>query len=172
MSLLASMTETLLLQQGSPEANILHAELEVAHRRKKLLGTVLTWSEEALAAMIDGVTDEGKGDGEASQSLGSLARAGPCNGYENLRAIGELRNLQRQLRVATTTDEVKQRLDASAPLRRLYTTLTNSCKTAVGDVDKALKLHLAEQEDKNKALKETARRQVDDAAKNNRGGKH
>ena len=43
MSVLASVTETLLLHQGKPEAAILHAELEVVQRRQKWLDTVLNF---------------------------------------------------------------------------------------------------------------------------------
>ena len=84
-------------------------ELQVVQRRLKALSLVLSGTEEELAAYIKYFEDSGNGDAASSvtapRDLRALTRAGPCEGFEHLKVIGELMEHRIAFRVCATADE-------------------------------------------------------------------
>ena len=87
-------------------------EMGVVMKRQQWLAAVLEGDEQTLAAMCESITREaGTEVGSTTASSAgeaSLARAGPCPGFEHLQPFSVLRDHAVKFRSAESTDQVKQ----------------------------------------------------------------
>ena len=125
-------------------------ELQVVQGSFKCLMLVLSGSEEELKSYIQALVDaceesEGAASSHASD-LVALARVGPCEGFEKLKAIGVFLTRHTSYLLCSTQeerDDAKKRMD---PLKALYGVLAATCFQAVRDVNQAEKVAAADLE--------------------------
>lgn len=148
----------------SEEAQLFSEEMNLVERRQSWLLAVRDSDEEALSEKINQALAPSEGvkvkDGATvtdSKDLSALSRAGPCCGWENLKPITHLENYAPKFKTCTSQEDISQKIEAIAPVKKLIGVLMSSCKTAVNDLGGARKKHQQQKEKaKEKAMKEAA----------------
>ena len=90
----------------------------------------------AQALQDDDATGSVAGSGPRCQSRdqASLARAGPCAGFEKLTVLRVFSDLASNFRTCSSTADLKAANEAAVAPRKLFNTLLASCKAAVAEL--------------------------------------
>lgn len=101
------------------------------------MAMVLTGDETTLAALVDKLHQESREEescAASSRDMGSLVRAGPCPGYENLKPISALKAFRSRIRACARPAEMMAITEEAKLVRKQIATLVQSCKTALADL--------------------------------------
>ena len=74
------------------------------------------------------------GSADSGTTTGALARAGPCPGFEKLKLLNSFEFYKAQIKLATSEDDLKLKVQACDPMRKLFNTLLASCRVACSDL--------------------------------------
>ncbi|CAE7443624.1 unnamed protein product [Symbiodinium sp. KB8] len=142
-SQMESMAAVVVEFRAKPEdAKAFQDELAVVLRRQEWLQAVKDDDETKLQDLLaqalqdDDATGSVAGSGPRCQSRdqASLARAGPCAGFEKLTVLRVFSDLASNFRTCSSTADLKAANEAAVAPRKLFNTLLASCKAAVAEL--------------------------------------
>ena len=119
------------------------AELTVVQKRLEWLTVVLEGPEEKLIEMkakfnkhgcADVADDDSASTAADSRDAASIARSGPCSGFEELVLFITLKDHVQQFAKCTTEDEIKETASFLSPQKKLINVLVSACKTSLSDL--------------------------------------
>ncbi|CAK9041292.1 unnamed protein product [Durusdinium trenchii] len=150
-------------------------EMHVVERRQDWLNATLMkdGGQEKLTGLIQAlsVAESGADSATESRDMSAIARAGPCAGYEQLKPVAYLEGFASSFRSCTSKQQIKSKVEELAPVRKVLTSLTNSCKSALADLNRAKKKRDEDKEkEKNKKVKDAAEEKAKAKAKTQRRG--
>ena len=107
--------------------------LDLVIRRREWLTAVLEGKPEDLEDLGARLLQESEvaSTDAASRDQGSVARAGPCVGYQDLKCFSILEEHGPQFRTVTSQAEVKALNAEVQPAKKLFGVLSTSCRAAV-----------------------------------------
>ena len=153
------MTSVLLDFRSKPsQAAEFASEMILVQKRQEWVNAVLDEDDSILSEKINSMSQmPGEDVSTDSRDVGALSRAGPCAGYEALITFSALAGKGVGFRTCTSQDDIKQKLEAALPGKKVITTLMSACRTAVNELNAARKkAQVAKEKQKEKELKEAA----------------
>ena len=153
------MTSVLLDFRSKPsQAAEFASEMILVQKRQEWVNAVLAEDDSILSEKINSMSQmPGEDVSTDSRDVGALSRAGPCAGYEALITFSALAGKGVGFRTCTSQDDIKQKLEAALPGKKVITTLMSACRTAVNELIAARKkAQAAKEKQKEKELKEAA----------------
>ena len=132
-------------------------ELAVVLRRQEWLRAIKDSDsskvKELLQQAMDPSDDAASQAGSASRDLSSLAKAGPCAGFSELKTCKDLEQMAIRFRACGSKEDLKDVTDSITPSKKLWGTLLSSCKASVSEL-RGAKSRSDEAEKKRRAKEE------------------